>query len=123
MDFFNILFLVMIFIVISCVIYFWFYGNTWIQDDVLKMSIQQKVNRKLLRNEIKKLKHTDIYNIFVIYDDLEIKFYKDIDIQAVIDINRNNDKPLDIRYNEYTRSYHICHKDHYKKVMIINERK
>lgn len=92
-------------------------GNVWIQDDINKISIQQKVNRKKLKMEIKKLQHQDIYNSFVIYDDLEIRFPVNVNMQDVIDQNRKTDRPIEIVWNEYTRSYHIRYKDHYRKVI------
>lgn len=112
----DILSLVITFIVlIILAIVYYNKGNVWIQDDVNNIYIQQKVNRKKLKMEIKKLEHQDIYNSFIIYDDLQIRFPVNIDMQDVIDQNRRTDRPIEIRWNEYTKSFHIRYKDHYRK--------
>lgn len=96
-------------------------GNAWIQDDINKIYTVQKVNRKRLKMELKKLKHQDIYNTFVIYDDLGLKFPEDTDMQKIIDQNRKTDRPITIKWNDYTRSWHITYSDHFRK--IINSSK
>lgn len=91
-------------------------GKVWVQDDINNVSPQQ-VNRKALKMEIKKLQHQDIYNSFVIYDDLDMKFPVHINMQDVIAQNRKTDRAITIEWNEYTRSYHIKYKEHYRKVI------
>lgn len=91
-------------------------GKVWIQDDINNVS-PQRVNRKKLKMEIKKLKHQDIYNSFIIYDDLDLKFPVSINMQDVINQNRKTDKAIMIEWNDYTRSFHIKYKEHYRKVI------
>lgn len=110
-------------ILIPCILIFALFiiyynkGNVWISDDINKIYIQQKVNRKKLKAEIKYLEEIDVYNSFVIYADLEIELPENKDIQEVIDQNRKTDRPIEIVWNDYTRSYHIRYKDHYRKVI------
>lgn len=96
-------------------------GKVWIHDDVNKLPMPQKVNRKKLKMEIKKLQHQDVYNSFVIYDDLELVFPENVKMQDIIDRNRKTDKPIEIVWNDYTKSFHIKYKNHYRK--IINSSK
>lgn len=96
-------------------------GKVWVHDDVNKFPSPQKVNRKRLKMEIKKLQHQDIYNSFVIYDDLEMRFPVNVNMQDIIDQNRRTEVPIEIVWNDYTKSYHIKYKKHYRK--IINKSK
>ena len=91
-------------------------GKVWVQDDINNVSPKQ-VNRKALKMEIKKLQHQDIYNSFVIYDDLDMKFPVHINMQDVIAQNRKTDRAIIIEWNDYTRSYHINYQEYYKKVI------
>lgn len=91
-------------------------GKVWIQDDINNVRPQQ-VNRKALKMEIKKLNHQDIYNSFVIYDDLDMKFPVHINMQDVIAQNRKTDRAITIEWNDYTRLFHIKYKEHYRKVI------
>lgn len=91
-------------------------GKVWVQDDINNVR-PQRVNRKALKMEIKKLNHQDIYNSFIIYNDLDLKFPVHINMQDVIAQNRKTDRPIEIVWNDYTRSYHIRYKEHYRKII------